>query len=352
MNVAQLRRRAAPAAAVALSLCWLAAMPVAAATPTPAHGQKWQPNQSVEYRWKDSHVPPGWAKTAINAAAGDSNHSRAAQAAVFGHDYSGSSWIAYTSNLPTNWAIGYTVANAPDTFSIRIRPQGSVLDWGTLHWCEFYSQPPRGCYDMEMVTLHEFGHVQTLDHADETGVDRFVDTVMHATVHSKPKVGWNMHEFGRCDVARLQIRYHPLTSATPFSTCLDLPSTLTLASPSSGLESYGTTIDLTARLSVSDNVQYGNLAGLRADGRRIALERRAPGGSWMDAGTLTPVGDGTGRYAATVTVTGTYYWRAVFADPTGEGLRAATSATLLISMDVPCVQSASVSLTRPLIPVC
>lgn len=352
MNVAQLRRRAAMAAIAALALNWPAAIPAAAASPTPAHGQKWASNQSVEYRWKDSHVPPGWAKTAINAAAGDSNRSRAAQAAVFAHAEAGSSWIAYTSNLPTNWAIGYTVADVPNSFSIRLRPQGSRLDWGTLHWCEFYSIPPRGCYDMEMVALHEFGHVQTLDHADEAGVDRFIDTVMHATVHSKPKAGWNMHEFGRCDVARLQIRYHPLTSATRFSTCLELPSVLTLTSSSSGLETYGTGVALIARLSVSDAVQYANLAGQRADGREIALESRAPGGSWEAAGNLAPMDDGTGRYTSTITVTGTYYWRAVFADPTGEGLNPSTSAALLISMDVPCVQSAGMPDADSLRPVC
>ena len=352
MNITQLRRRVALAAAAALTLNSLGALPGYAATPTPAHGQKWAPNQSVEYRWKDGHVPPGWARTAITGAAVDSNRSRAAQAALFAHDDSGSSWIAYTSNLPTNWAIGYTVADAPDSFSIRIRPQGSMLDWGTLRWCEFYSKPPRGCYDLEMVTLHEFGHVQTLDHADEAGVDQFVDTVMHATVHSKPKAGWNMHEFGRCDVARLQIRYHPLTSTTRYSTCLDLPSLLTLTSPSTGFEAYGAAVNLTARLSVNDDVQYGNLAGQQADGRRIALERRAPGGSWEDAGVLAPLDDGTGRYAATITVTGTYYWRAMFAEPTGEGLNASTSAALLISMDVPCVQSAGVPGADPLRPVC
>jgi hypothetical protein len=348
----RLHRRAALAAACVLSLGWLTTMPAAAAAPTPAHGQTWNANQLVEYRWKDGHVPPGWARTAISAAGRDSNQSRAAQAAVFAQDDSASSSIAYTANLPTNWAIGYTVASAPNSFTIRIRPQGTVLDWGTLRWCQFYSSPPRGCYDLEMVALHEFGHVQTLDHADEANMDKFVDTVMHATVHSKPKVGWNMHEFGRCDVARLQIRYQPLTTATPYSTCLDLPSALTLSSSSGGLESYGTAVTLTARLSVADDVQYAHLAGQRASGRLVRLQRRAPGGSWEDAGALAPLDDETGRYAQTITVNGTYYWRAVFADPTGEGLEGSTSAALLISMDVPCIQSPGVATADPLRPVC
>ncbi len=346
MNRAHLRRPVL-AAGLILALNTLAVVPVTAATPTPAHGSVWGSNQRVGYRWKDGKVPPGWARAAITAAGRDSNQSRAAQAATFAQDDSGSSWIAYTGNLPTNWAIGYTVARAPDSFSIRIRPQGTVLDWGTLHWCQFYSSPPRGCYDLEMVTLHEFGHVQTLDHPDEANVDKFLDTVMHATVHSKPRVGWNMHEFGRCDIARLQIRYHALTSATRYSTCLDLPSALTLTSNSEGFESYGAAVTLTARLSVADDVKYAKLAGQRASGRVIELQRRAPGGSWEDAGTLTPLNDDSGRYTRTISVNGTYYWRAVFAEPTDEGLNGSTSAVLLISMEVPCVQSAGVAEAHP-----
>ena len=97
---------------------------------------------------------------------------------------------------------------------------------------------------MEMVTLHEFGHAQTLNHVDEADVDSYTDTVMHATgLRSKAKVGWNQHVFGRCDVARLQIRYEPLTTSTPISTCLDLPTDLTL-SPGSGSVGYASAVTL------------------------------------------------------------------------------------------------------------
>jgi hypothetical protein len=346
------RRLGALGAMALLALASVAPLPAAAASPTPAHGTVWHPNQRVAYHWKSGSVPPGWAKAAIGAAGQDSNQSRAARAAVFAQDNSGSSWIGYTTALPTDWAIGYTVASAPNKFTIRIRPQGTVLDWGTLRWCQFYSSPPRGCYDMEMVALHEFGHVQTLDHAGATTADKFTDTVMHATVHSKPKTGWNMHVFGRCDVARLQIRYHPLTTATPYSSCLDLPSQLTLTSSSDGSEPFGTPVTLTARLSVADDARYANLAGQPASGRVIELQRQPLGGSWQDAGVLTPLDDDTGRYRATLTVTGTNYWRAVFAAPTGEGLGAATSAVLLISLDVQCVQIPGVAAPRPDRAVC
>ena len=32
------------------------------------------------------------------------------------------------------------------------------------------TSPPTGCYDAEMIALHEFGHVQTLDHPDDADV--------------------------------------------------------------------------------------------------------------------------------------------------------------------------------------
>ena len=231
-------------------LAVFAAQPASAALPTPANGDTWNKNQRVEYRWKVGSEPPGWAKSAMNAAATDSNQSRKARAATFAYDVNGPAWLAYTDDLPTNWAIGYTVRNIPDSFTIRMRPHGTQLDWGTLRWCQFYDDPPNGCYDLEMVTLHEFGHAQTLGHVDEADIDSYTDTLMHESgLHSKSKLGWNQHVFGRCDVARLQIRYEPLSTSTPISTCLDLATNLTLTPATQGI-TYASSVALTARLKV------------------------------------------------------------------------------------------------------
>ena len=121
----------ASAALIASVVC----QPAVAAQPTPASGEMWAPNQRVQYRWKAGGEPPAWAKAAMNAAAADSNSSRKSNAATFSYDPDGAAWLAYTDDLPTNWAIGYTVRNIPYSFTIRMRPHGTQLDWGTLRWC-------------------------------------------------------------------------------------------------------------------------------------------------------------------------------------------------------------------------
>lgn len=340
--------------AVGVVLAALSAQPATAALPTPASGGTWAQNQRVEYRWKEGAVPPGWAKVAMNAAAADSNASRRARAAVFAYNASGPAWLAYTDDLPTNWAIGYTVRDMPNSFTIRMRPHGTQLDWGTLRWCEFYDgDAPNGCYDLEMVTLHEFGHAQSLGHADEADIDSYTDTVMHATgLHSKAKLGWNQHVFGRCDVARLQIRYEPLTSSTPISTCLDLPTDLTF-SPGSGNIAYGSNVTLTAKLKIGADAAYANLAGEPLSGRSVVLQRRAVGGSaWTTIGEMTPVTDDTGRYVKTMTLTATYDWRASFGAPADEGLDGVNSNVSRLSVTFGCTPSLSGHGSSPLYETC
>ena len=317
-----------------------AAQPVFAALPTPASGVTWTRNQRVEYRWKDGAEPPGWAKSAMNAAATDSNQSRKAKAATFAYDASGPAWLAYTDDLPTNWAIGYTVRNIPTSFSIRMRPHGTQLDWGTLKWCEFYDDPPNGCYDLEMVTLHEFGHAQTLGHVDEADIDSFTDTLMHESgLHSKAKLGWNQHVYGRCDVARLQIRYEPLTTSTAISTCLDLTTDLTL-SPASSSIAYGSSVALTAKLKIDPGEVYQNLAAEPLTGRTVILQRRQVGASsWTNIGEMSSVTDDTGRYVKTMTLTATYEWRALFSSPSDEGIRGSTSNVARLSVTYGCTPS-------------
>ena len=319
---------------VSALLAALAAQPASAAEPTPASGVTWAPNQRVEYRWKEGAEPPGWAKLAMNAAAADSTASRRARAAVFVQRDGGASWLAYTDDLPTNWAIGYTVRNIPDSFTIRMRPHGTMLDWGVLRWCEFFDgNAPNGCYDLEMVTLHEFGHAQTLGHVDEEAIDTYTDSLMHASgLRSKAKVGWNQHSFGRCDVARLQIRYEPLTSSTPISTCLDLPTDLSLT-PGSGNVANGASVTMTARLKIGADAIYPGLASEPLSGRTVLLQRRALGASsWITVGELNAVTDETGRYVKTVTLTATYDWRVVFNAPNDEGLESATSSVSRLSV--------------------
>ena len=331
-----MNRRASLIAATILA-SGLAAQPVTAAQPTPAHGEIWAHNQRVDFRWKLGSEPPAWAKTAMKAAAADSNTSRKAKAAIFDYDPDGASWLAYTEDLPTNWAIGYTFSNIPESFTIRMRPHGTQLDWGTLRWCEFYLDAPNGCYDLEMVTLHEFGHAQTLGHVQESAIDSYTDSLMHASgLHSKAKNGWNQHVYGRCDVARLQIRYEPLTTNTRISTCLDLRTELTLSAPSSSAIA-GSSVTLTARLKIDAEEVYPKLAGQPLSGRSVLLQKRAPTDTgWTTVGEMSVVTDDPGRYVKAVTVNSTFDWRASFTAPSDEGLRSVNSPITRLAAYVYC----------------
>ncbi len=326
-----MRRLLTPFAAIALLLS--AAGAASATPPTPAGGKVWDPNQRVTYRWHDGDVPPQWMRAAINAAASDSNHSSDAQDAQVSQSDAGRSWVAYTADLPNSWAVGYTVTYIPSYFTMRLRPQGYPLDWGTLRWCQFYDSPPNGCYDAEMITLHEFGHVQTLDHPDDADVTTWTDTVMHWAPKTKAKAGWNQHEFGRCDVARLQIRYQPKTTSTPISTCLDLDTSLSLSAGASSA-TRGSTVTLTARLRVADNVSWPLLASEPLADRHVVLQRRAPGASsWSSVGTMSAADD-NGRYSKTLTLSDTYDYRAWFNAPSNEGLESATSLVLRVTVSI------------------
>lgn len=312
----------------------LSAQTVAASLPTPASGPTWDQNQRIEYRWKEGAEPPAWAKAAMGAAGADSNASRRAKAAVFAQSDSGPAWLAYTDDLPTNWAIGYTVRSYPDSFSIRMRPHGTQLDWGTLRWCQFYdTDPPNGCYDLEMVTLHEFGHAQSLGHVDEADIDLYTDTVMHATgLHSKAKLGWNQHAFGPCDVARLQIRYETLTPATTISTCMELPTSLSL-SVSAASVTTGASVAFTAKLKVADDSIYPTLASDPLAGRSVVLQRRALGSTgWTTVADMGGVTDVAGRYVKNLSLTATYEWRANFASPADEGLDGSASSLVQVTV--------------------
>ena len=323
-----------------------------ATSPTPASGTIWSPNQHVDYRWKEGSEPPSWMRAAVNAAAQDSDDSRAARAAILGYDSNASSWISYTADLPTNWAIGYTVRNVPGSFNMRLRPQGFALDWGNLRWCQFYDSPPNGCYDAEMVALHELGHAQTLGHADEADVTNWTDTVMHAAPKTKAKAGWNAHEFGRCDVARLQIRYEPLKSTTPYSTCLDLPTDLSLSASSSTI-AYNGVLQLTARLTVDNSAAYASLAGNAIDGRHVTIQRRSPNASsWSTVGTMAALSDGAGRYQFNSRITSTYDWRAVFGSPSDEGLEGSSSTSVRVTVSYDCSSTNSLVHRGPAYETC
>jgi hypothetical protein len=324
-------RTAKAAATSLLALLLVAGHASLAATPTPASGATWADNQHVPYRWKEGAVPPNWLRPAINAAAADSNRTRASRAATFAYDANATSWIGYTADIPTSYAVGYAVRNVPNSYNIRLRPQGHVLDWGTLKWCQFYDKWPNGCYDAELITLHEFGHVQTLGHVDESLGEPWLDSIMHAGPRTKAKIGWNEHDYGRCDVARLQIRYRALTPGTLYSTCLALPTATTLTASSTSITG-GSNVTFTATLHVSTSAQYNKLQGEPVSNRVVLLQRRSPGTStWTNHAAMNQTAT-DGRYRLTVSPSATYEWRARFAKPADDGLNASSSAVVKVTV--------------------
>jgi len=187
-----MKRRHSRLALMAAGVLAMTVIGEAAATPpTPSGGPTWAPNQYVPYRWKEGIEPPAWMGAAVNAAAADSNASRASRAGVLGYQGGAESWVGYSADISAAGAIAYTVANQPSNFHIKLRAHGYVFDWGKLRWCQYSADQADGCYDAEMITLHEFGHVQSLNHPDESLVTDWLDTIMHQYPKSKAKAGWS-----------------------------------------------------------------------------------------------------------------------------------------------------------------
>jgi hypothetical protein len=320
----------ARSAALALAL---AAVPGAAAgsSVTPISKIDWAQNQRVEFRWRDDAVPPGWMRSAVLAAAGDSNATRQAKAAVIAYDGSGSSWVAYTTEIDHPNALAYASRRVPDLFKVWFRPHGYVFDWGSLRWCQFYDAPPKGCFDAQMVALHEFGHAQGLGHAEGAATS---DTVMHPVSPAKPADGWDAHAYGPCDVAALQTRYELLSATTKVSDCLSLASTLSLSASAASVPS-GSSVTFTATLRIADDVGPVRLAGDPLSGRDIVLQRRPVGGTSWTTYVGMPAAGTAGMYRVSVAVSASYEWRALFSQP-DEGLIGDASAMLKVSVTAGC----------------
>jgi hypothetical protein len=328
------RRRKLTLATSALLIALLAAhgaLAALGATITPTKSTIWNANQVVPFKWRDGSVPPSWLRPAIESGVADSAASRQSKAALFERRDSATSWIGYMQDVCTETAIACAWRNPPDSFTVRFRPHGHVFDWGTLRWCQFYDSPPDGCIDAEMVTLHELGHVQGLNHVDLADLDHYLDSIMHPVSRSKPKTGWNAHAFGRCDWGALQTLYRPLDATTKISTCLSLATTTTL-SASHTTVAYKAGVTFTAGLSIAADVAYKRLRSWPLSDRTIELQRRAPGTtSWTTVATM-PAGTSDGTYSLVVYPTATYDWRARFATPAGEGVHGSSSSAVRVTV--------------------
>jgi hypothetical protein len=309
----------------------LATAGVTAHSPDPIFpGGRYNQNQNLPFSWRSGAVPATGYQTAIKAAAADASNTRGSQAATFSYVAGSSNLIGYGTGATCGpKGIACFTRTAPVSFTMWMREQGHVFDWGSLRWCQHYSTWPDGCYDVENIMLDEFGHVEILDHhTNYSGSSDYTDAVVQEASRTKPNAGWNAHAFGRCDVASLQVQYDMQGWGAKYSTCLDLATTLTVGA-SAGYVPYGGTVTLTAALKVADNASYSRLALNPIALRTVSLQRRPPGGTWSTVGTMSP-GSSSGTYTRSVQITAHTEFRAVFAKPSDEGIRAATSSPVTV----------------------
>jgi hypothetical protein len=328
----QPRRRIIAWAAALLFTLGLVPPTASAHGPDPAlAGGPFGQNQDLRYRWRAGSEPTAALKTAIRDAADDVNATRASKAATFTYDAAGANPIGYGAGATCGVnGIACFTRDVPDGFTMWLREQGHVFDWGSLRWCQAYVDPPNGCYDAETIALDEFGHIEGLGHhvnwADDSD---YVDAVVQTYSRTKPGSGWNMHVLGRCDVATLQMQYDMSTSGARYSTCLDLATDLTLAAAPTGIIN-GSATTLTATLKVVASASSGRLGGNLVSGRSVTLQRRTPGATTWTTVAAMPPGSAMGTYVLSQRPGADTEYRAVFGTPSTEGINGDTSLTVRV----------------------
>lgn len=318
------------AAAIALALTVTVRTPVAATTPDPVLGAPWPMDAVLLYRWAAGAVPPSAMKGAVNAAAEDATGSRRSRAPSFAYSSGAPNGVSYGTGNPcgVNGLACFSRDPGAGYWHLWFRENGHRYDWGTLAWCEMTGSP-YGCFNAETITLDEFGHVDGLDHHDNLADDSdYTDAVVQTVSRARAQAGWNASVFGRCDVATLQQVYDVAAWTTPYSTCLDVPTTLALTPGAAAVEE-GTPVTFTATLR-SDGA--GRLEGNPMAGRTVVLQQRF-GAGWADLVAM-PAGAVAGTYVLAYAPKGSQDFRAVFRKPPSEGVRAATSA--IVSIAVTC----------------
>ncbi|MEA2612943.1 MAG: hypothetical protein QOI52_902 [Chloroflexota bacterium] len=306
---------------------------IAAHSPDPAlGGDTFVQDGRLLYDWRTGAVPPAAMRTAINAAAADVGDTRASRAATFDFDTAGANPIGYgTGTCGVNGLACFT-RDAPNGFTMWFREQGRVFDWGTLKWCQMYTDAPSGCYDVETIALDEFGHVEGLGHHVNYSDDSdYTDAVVQTYSRTRPRAGYNMHVLGVCDVAQLQIRYDIPGASSKYSTCLDVATVMTLSRSAASVV-YGGNVTFTATLKVVTDTAYGRLSGNPVSGRAVRLQRRPPGTTtWSNFATMTATSP-TGSYVVSTRLYSSAEFRAVFSAPTNEGLRADGSPAVAVAV--------------------
>lgn len=316
-----------------LSAAWIMAAlivgPVAAATPDPVISPAWPVDSVLRYRWASGAIPPTAMQTAISAGITGATTTSRSHAPRYTYDAGAANAVAYGTSVPCGVnGLACMSRYVPTGFGIWFRENGHRYDWGTLRWCEM-SGSPDGCFQARTVMLDELGHIDGLDHhVNLAGDSDYTDAVVQAVTRAKPQAGWNASAFGRCDVATLQQVYDVSAWTTLYSTCLDIPTEMSLAASRLSIDS-GMTITFAATL-LSDGT--GRLSHNPMAGRVVVLQQLG-GTGWTDVATMSGTAS-AGSYAATISPRWSAAYRALFRKPSSEGVR--TSASLSVSITVRC----------------
>jgi hypothetical protein len=321
------------AAAATVATLAAGAVGASAHAPDPILSGRWNQDQALHYSWRSGAVPGSAYQTAINAAAADASTTRGSQAATFAYASGATNLIGYGIGATCGpRGIACFSRNPTTSFTMWMREQGHVFDWGSLRWCQAYTTWPDGCFDVETIMLDEFGHVEILDHhVNLSGETDYADAVVQTTSRTKPATGWNAHGLARCDVASLQLQYDMQGWGAKYSTCLSLSTTLGLSAAPIAVAKGGTTT-ITAALKVADDPSYVRLALNPIGLRQVILQRRAAGTTaWTTIGAMGN-GPASGTYTMSLSLQSRTDFRAVFAKPADEGLRAATSPVIAVAV--------------------
>ncbi|MBA2489944.1 MAG: hypothetical protein H0V36_11610 [Chloroflexi bacterium] len=289
----------------------------------------WPDDKILRFRWADT-IPPSWMRGGILAAAADVAESRESNAPSFTYDAQGPDTVRITSRLTgsCSQALACATRDIPHYWVVRFRPHGYEFPWGTLRWCEAYGTPPTGCFELERTAIHEFGHVIGLGHPADAMRLGPLETVMHDTIPARPATGWSLHEFGPCDVARLQRRYALPHSGARLAVCDRVETALAVRVSDTAI-GFQDPVTVTATLSVKDRDAYDRLAKDPLSGRDVVIQRRSIGATGWTSYRASP-GSSPGSYQVTFRPSLPTEFRAVLSRASDDGVTDATSGVVAV----------------------
>ena len=311
-------------------------LPLRSPRPVPVY-DRWFPWAVLSFRFHTTDVSPGWMKNAIEAAADGATDTSRSLSPIFAPvDGSAKGVIRYTSSFSSNCANAIACASHDaDAWTLRMRPHGHDFRWGELRWCQKTNSD--GCFDAERVAIHEFGHIVGLDHPETAGFRLAPSTtVMHQVSPSRPHAAWDRDSFGACDVASLQEQYGTPTMSTSISTCNDVDTRISLSASATQVAAAGRLV-LTADLRTrADRAEYGEVSGMRLNGRSVQLRRRPAGSNGAWTTSWMRWAESPGIYTITLYPRSTYEYVAVFSAPDDEGLHGSTSNESTVRVTAAC----------------